>query len=133
MTGLYESVGSKYLSDRIIYNVKPGRKITRPDCEEVRDRILAKLPIFLHGLDERLKPTMHLLRKDESSFVVRGCEDLRVEKRLDYLTSQPEEHDVSAEITQDGSLFTLWINGRVEMYECVKLVSSYLYIYNIFL
>jgi len=135
MTGFYESVGSKYLSDRITYNVKPGKKVTRDDCKVFRDMILAKLPIFLHGLDERLKePTMDL-RKDESSFIVTGCEDLKVEKILDYSesTSDPKVHNASAEITQDGSLFTLWLTGEVEMYEYVKLASSYLYIYNIFL
>ena len=99
--------------------------------------ILEKLPIFLHGLDERLKKhTMDLLQTDDSSFVVRGCEDLRVEMRLDYLTSQDEKHDVyvSAEITEDDSRFTLWLagpTGPVEKYEYVKLVSSSLYIYNI--
>ena len=74
------------------------------------------------------------LREDESNLEVTGCEDLNVEKRLDYSesTSHPEVH-VSAEITQDGSLFTLWLTGEVEMYEYVKLASSCLYIYNIFL
>jgi len=96
--------------------------------------VLAKLPIFLHGLDDRLKELTMDLREDESNLEVTGCEDLNVEKRLDYSesTSHPEVH-VSAEITQDGSLFTLWLTGEVEMYEYVKLASSCLYIYNIFL
>lgn len=120
------------MSNRIKYNVKPSGELNKSNwtaCDDVRKAILEKLPIFLHEVDkQRLKNTStHLYLDDESRFLVRGCKDLKVEKRLDssYCIS-PERRgdnsvfDVSAETTTEAnSLVTLWLKRaeHVDMYE----------------
>jgi hypothetical protein len=109
--------------------VKPRRESNWPPCDDVRNTILEKLPIFLHNFDkQRLKnPSMHLYFGYESRFLVRGCKYLKVEKRLDsnYCISPEHRRDnfesvVSAEITtEENSPITLWLKraDQVDMYE----------------
>lgn len=111
--------------------MKPSKEANKndwPHCEEVRKDILEKLPIFLHEFDkQRLKnASMYLHWGDESRFRVRGCRDLKVEKRLDssyYISPELQadnvEFNVSAEITDENSLVTLWLKKaeHVDMYE----------------
>ncbi|KAJ8583082.1 hypothetical protein M405DRAFT_846050 [Rhizopogon salebrosus TDB-379] len=129
---LYESVGAGHLSNHIKYTVKPISPIrknhwTRP--EEVREAIVEKLPIFLHAFDkQRLKnPSLHLSWAQQSRFLVKGCKNLNVGKRLDpdYCVAHGCRGDnfefrVSAEITADAdSPVTLWLKKEehVDMYE----------------
>jgi hypothetical protein len=70
---------------------------------------------------------MHLHWEDKTRFLVRGCQDLKVEKRLDssYFISTERRGDnfeflVSAEITTEAnSPVTLWLKDadQVDMYE----------------
>jgi len=124
--------GSEYLDSHIeVLDVKPrgSNGNTLPGCEKIRKMIFAKLPVFLRGLDRhRLKePSIRLLW---SSFLVRGCKELEVEKRLNprYCISpmHPEVYHVSAEVTTDeNALVILWLThpDRVNMHEYVKRVS----------
>jgi hypothetical protein len=112
--------------------VKPrelNKKHNWARCGEVREAIVEKLPIFLHEFDEQRlkKPRLHFSwEQQSSSFLVKGCRDLNVEKRLDrnYCdTHEPRKDDrVSAEITTDAdsSVVTLWLKKAeqpVDMYE----------------
>ena len=127
-------MGSQYLGNYIKYNVMPGAEsndITWP--EDVRKEILAKLPIFLYGVDkQRLnKPSMHLYLEYRSRFLVRGCKGLQVEKRLDFqhwMSPQQPRFKyvrlVSAEFTTEANspLINLWHTevdhaDQVDMYE----------------
>jgi hypothetical protein len=125
-------VGAQYLSNHIKYTVKPREPHKKNDwdrCEEVREAIVEKLPIFLHEFDkQRLKnPSLHLYWEQQSRFLVRGCRDLSVEKRLDpnYCVTHERREDnfeflVSAESTTDAdSSVTLWLKKaeHIDMYE----------------
>jgi hypothetical protein len=127
---LYESVGSGYLSAHIKYTVKPISEQPRwTRCEEVRTAILEKLPIFMHEFDEqRLKQgAVHRKWDEKSRFIVKGCGDLKVDKRLDSdYRIAPErqresyEFHVSAEITtEENGRVVLWLKKaeRLDMYE----------------
>lgn len=127
---LYESVGSGYLSAHIKYNVKPSNEQPRwARCEEVRTAILEKLPIFMHEFDEqRLKQgSAHRKWDEKARFIVKGCGDLKVDKRLDsHYRISPEhqresyEFHVSAEITtEDSGRVVLWLKktDSLDMYE----------------
>jgi len=129
-TELYEQVGSEYLSAHIKYDVKPSGEQQKSFCEEVRKTILEKLPIFMHEFDEqRLKQgPIHLKWEDKPHFLVTGCKDLKVAKRLDSTyrifpdcgREKNEFHDVSAEITQqENPSVVLWLKKaeHVDMYE----------------
>ncbi|KAG1730664.1 uncharacterized protein EDB91DRAFT_1059251, partial [Suillus paluster] len=137
---LYEQVGSAYLSNHIKYNVKPINEQAKwPRCEEVRRAILEKLPIFMHEFDaQRLKHgTMHLKWDHKSTFVVRGCKDLKVDKRLDskYRVSvephrESNEYFVSAEITTEKNApVTLWLKKAelVDMYDVAVALCRLLF------
>jgi hypothetical protein len=132
VTELYEKAGSGYLSNHITYNVKPSGEANNndwPRCEEVRQAILEKLPIFLHQIDKRrLKnASMHHLLGDKSYFLVRDCRNLKVEKRLNSdrcisreRQANPFEFDVSAEITtEENAHVILWLKkaDRVDICE----------------
>ena len=130
-------MGSEYLGNHIKYNVIPkepsmeSNEITWP--EDLRKEILRKLPIFLYGVDkQRLNnPSMHIYWEYKSRFVVRGCKDLKVEKRLDFqYWMSPQQpgfkyvRPVSAESTTEANspLINLWhteVNraDQVDMYE----------------
>lgn len=125
-------MGSKYLSNHIKYNVIPSKETGRnnwPSCEKVQKAILEKLPIFLHDFDkQRLRdPSAHYGWEEESRFLVRGCRDLKVEKKLDsdYCITPGRRNNnfechVSAEITTEAnSPVTLWLKkaDQVDMYE----------------
>lgn len=127
---LYESVGSGYLSAHIKYNVKPDSEQPRwTRCEEVRKAILEKLPIFMHEFDEqRLKQgSVHRKWDDKSRFLVKGCKDLKVDKRLEsnYCISTERQREsnefyVSAEITtEESGRVVLWLKktDHLDMYE----------------
>lgn len=139
---LYESVGSGYLSNHIQYNVKPSKESNKNNssrCGETRKKIVENLPIFLHELDKkRLKnPSTHLYWDKESRFLVRGCKDLKVEKRLESSFCKPLERgsenfecQVSAEITEEDSLVTLWLKDEqvaVDMYDVAVALCRLLF------
>lgn len=137
---LYESVGSGYLSAHIKYNVKPDSEQTKwTRCEEVRKAILEKLPIFLHEFDEqRLKQaSAHRKWDDKSRFVVKGCRDLKVDKRLDsnyriVAECQRESHEfiVSAEITtEENGRVVLWLKKTesLDMYDVAVALCRLLF------
>ncbi|KAJ8583084.1 hypothetical protein M405DRAFT_937426 [Rhizopogon salebrosus TDB-379] len=122
VTEFYESVGAGYLSNHTKYTVKPRELNKKTDwarCSDVREAIVEKLPIFLHEFDkQRLKNhSLHLYWDQQSRFLVRGCRDLSVEKRLDpnYCVTHERREDnfeflVSAESTTDAdSSVTLWL------------------------
>jgi hypothetical protein len=107
---------------------EPNKKNDWDRCGEVRKAIVEKLPIFLHEFDEqRLKnPSLHLSWEQQSPrFLVKGCKDLNVEKRLNpnyCAVHKPHKDDrVSAEITTDAdsSVVTLWLKEakQDDMYE----------------
>ncbi|KAG1871608.1 hypothetical protein F4604DRAFT_1768978 [Suillus subluteus] len=137
---LYESVGSGYLSAHIKYNVKPTSeqpKWTR--CEEVRRAILEKLPIFMHEFDEqRLKQgSVHRKWDDKTRFLVKGCKDLKVDKRLDsnYRISAERQREsnefyVSAEITtEENGRVVLWLKKteHLDMYDVAVALCRLLF------
>jgi hypothetical protein len=122
VTELYESAGAGHLSNHITCTVNPIAPIKKNDwtrCEEVRVAIVEKLPIFLHEFDkQRLKnPSLHLYWEQQSRFLVRGCKDLKVKKRLDPNCCDTLERredslafGVFAEITTEAdSPVTLWL------------------------
>jgi hypothetical protein len=126
-------MGAGYLSHHINYTVKPrepNKKIDWARCEEVREAIVEKLPVFLHKSDkQRLEnSSLDLHWEQQSRFLVRGCKDLNIEKRLDpiYCVTHERREDnfkfcVSAEITTnaDASVVTLWLKkaAHVDMDE----------------
>jgi len=120
-------MGSDNLSNHVKYNVIPMGYNAWPDREDIRGMILEKLPIFLHGLKHRLtNPSIHFYWEDKSRFLVRDCEDLKVEKRFEFRywmsPQQPgSKYDcpVSAEITTTNSRVTLWLKkaDQADMYE----------------
>ncbi|KAG2144729.1 uncharacterized protein EDB93DRAFT_533364 [Suillus bovinus] len=121
---LYESVGSGYLSAHIKYNVKPTSEQHKwPPCEEVRKAILEKLPIFMHEFDEqRLKQgAVHRKWDDKSRFVVKGCKDLTVDKRLEsnYCISDEE----------DNGRVVLWLKKteHLDMYDVAVALCRLLF------
>ncbi|KAG2107834.1 hypothetical protein BD769DRAFT_1500263 [Suillus cothurnatus] len=137
---LYESVGSGYLSAHIKYNVKPMNeqpKWTR--CEEVRKAILEKLPIFMHEFDEqRLKQgSVHRKWDDKSRFLVKGCRDLKVDKKLEsnYRISAERQREsneffVSAEITtEENGCVVLWLKKteHLDMYDVAVALCRLLF------
>lgn len=137
---LYESVGSGYLSAHIKYNVKPSNEQPRwTRCEEVRTAILEKLPIFMHEFDEqRLKQgSVHRKWDDKSRFIVKGCGDLKVDKRLDSNYRISPEHQresyefhVSAEITtEDSGRVVLWLKkaDHLDMYDVAVALCRLLF------
>lgn len=137
---LYESVGSGYLSAHIKYNVKPSNEQPRwARCEEVRTAILEKLPIFMHEFDEqRLKQgSAHRKWDEKARFIVKGCGDLKVDKRLDsHYRISPEhqresyEFHVSAEITtEDSGRVVLWLKktDNLDMYDVAVALCRLLF------
>jgi hypothetical protein len=120
-----------YLSNHVNYTVKPREPHKKNDwvrCEEVREAIVEKLPIFLHEFDtQRLKnPSLHLSWAQQSRFLVKGCKNLNVGKRLDHdycvahgCREDNFESPVSAEIIDADSSVTLWLKKaeHVDMYE----------------
>ncbi|KAG1902642.1 uncharacterized protein F5891DRAFT_1022595 [Suillus fuscotomentosus] len=137
---LYESVGSGYLSAHIKYNVKPDSEQHRwTRCEEVRKAILEKLPIFMHEFDEqRLKQgSVHRKWDDKSRFLVKGCKDLKVDKRLEsnYCISTERQREsnefyVSAEITtEESGRVVLWLKktDHLDMYDVAVALCRLLF------
>ncbi|KAG2141054.1 hypothetical protein DEU56DRAFT_797004 [Suillus clintonianus] len=137
---LYESVGSGYLSAHIKYNVKPVSEQPKwPRCEEVRKAILEKLPIFMHEFDEqRLKKgAVHRKWNDTSLFLVKGCKELTVDKRLEsgYRISaerqkESTEFHVSAEITtEESGRVVLWLKKteNLDMYDVAVALCRLLF------
>jgi len=144
-------MGSEDLNSHIQYNVMvtQSHKNKWSGCEDIRKTILRKLPIFLQGLDERLKdPSIHRQWKHKSRFLVRDCKDLKVEKRLDprcRIYQQPEikseqqleiksECPVSAEMTTNDTSATLWLKkvDPVNMHEQVDSYFLIPYILDVF-
>ncbi|KAG0706642.1 hypothetical protein DFH29DRAFT_900607 [Suillus ampliporus] len=137
---LYEQVGSAYLSSHINYNVKPENEQPKwPRCDEVRKAILEKLPIFMHEFDaQRLKQgPIHLKWEDKSRFVVKGCKDLKVDKRLDskYRIAaerhiESNEFQVTAEITaEEHGRVVLWLKRaeHIDMYDIAVALCRLLF------
>jgi hypothetical protein len=137
---LYESVGSGYLSAHIKYNVKPSSEQPRwTRCEEVRTAILEKLPIFMHEFDaQRLKQgAAHRKWDEKSRFLVKGCKELKVDKRLESnyrISAEPQresyEFYVSAEITtEESGRVVLWLKKteQLDMYDVAVALCRLLF------
>ncbi|KAG1718293.1 hypothetical protein EDB19DRAFT_952071 [Suillus lakei] len=136
----YESLGSGYLSAHITCDTKPiSEQPNWARCEEVRKAILEKLPIFMHEFDEqRLKQgAVHRKWDDKSRFLVKGCKDLKVDKRLNSnfcisVERQRESHElyVSAETTtEENGRVILWLKQteHLDMYDIAVALCRLLF------
>ncbi|KIJ66568.1 hypothetical protein HYDPIDRAFT_26904 [Hydnomerulius pinastri MD-312] len=132
----YLEMGSEYLSAKIYLDIQPSKedessKAVRA-AEDIRKRILEKLPIFLHEYEDTrlIDRSQHLLWDDPKIFVVKACRQLRIRKHLHYQHAMTPDKlqghmvSLSAGITNDGPT-TLWLlrpdsTEKVDTYEIVR-------------